>query len=208
MKIEVPNTLNDIPLKNYQKLLKLEEANEIDTIAILLGVSETIVRNLKAVSVTELNQHLSKLFDRQHNLQRHFKIDGKEFGFIPNLDDATWGEINDIETTIGKFDEMHRAMAVLYRPVTLKKKDKYLIEEYEPGKYNDLMKDAPLGAVMGANVFFYNLMKDLSKSTLSYMKEEVQLAKDKGILDENGESMDSYLTLLEGMSFDWNKHLN
>lgn len=208
MKIEIPNSLNAIPLKSYQKLVKREEPNEADTLSILLGVDIRIIRNLKAKSVTDLNSHLTEMFKEDPTFERFFTLNGIEFGFIPNLDNASWGETNDIEQSIGKFESMHEAMAVMYRPVTFKKGDKYLIEKYEPGKYNELMKEAPLGVVLGANLFFCDLMRDLSKSTLNYMKQEVAQAKDKGIFPENGESMDNYILSLEEVFSAWKPHLN
>ena len=47
---------------------------------------------------------------------------------------------------------MHKAMAVLFRPITLKRKDKYLIEDYESAEKYDL-KCMPLDVVFGSLVF-------------------------------------------------------
>jgi hypothetical protein len=50
---------------------------------------------------------------------------------------------------------MHKAMAVLFRPIKKKQGTKYLIEDYEGShKYSELMKEIPLDVVMGAMVFF------------------------------------------------------
>jgi len=208
MKIEVPKDLNGIPVKAYQRFLKKEDPNISDTLSILLGIDIRIIRNLKAKSVTELNDYLTTLLDNGHKFERFFEMDGKKFGFIPNLDDASFGEVNDIEQRIGKIDKMHEAMAVMYRPVIAEKNGKYAIEEYVPGKYDDLMKDAPLGIMLGANVFFCDLMKDLSKSILKYMRVEVAQAKSKGILPKNGENLEGYLLSLEEILYGWKQHLN
>ena len=39
---------------------------------------------------------------------------GVEYGFIPNLDDMSFGEYVDLDTYIGDWQNIHRAMAVLY----------------------------------------------------------------------------------------------
>ena len=70
---------------------------------------------------------------------------------------------------------MHKAMAVLFRPIKQKQRDKYLIEDYEGShKYSESMKEMPLDVVMGAMVFFYNLTNVLLKSIPSYLEKEAR----------------------------------
>ena len=65
-------------------------------------------------------------------------------------------------------------MAILFRPITKRIGDKYLIEDYEGSdKYSELMQFAPLGAVMGAVVFFYHLSKELANYSLASLQEEL-----------------------------------
>lgn len=199
MKIEVPNSLDQIPVKAYQELVKIEDPTEQDTVAVLLGIDREVLRNLKSSSVDKLSEHLKSLFKRQHNLKRHFELDGRPFGFIPSLDDATYGEIDDIEDNINDYETWHKAMAVMYRPVIKgpNKKKEYLIEEYIPGRYDELMKDAPLSAALGCHVFFWTLINELSNCILNYMEEEALSATSKGILPENGEDIQGYLLSLK-----------
>ena len=74
---------------------------------------------------------------------------------MPNLDKISIGEYIDIESNVSGFKNMHKAMAVLYRPVTKKHKDKYQIEEYSGSQeYSEALKYMPLNAALGAMVFF------------------------------------------------------
>lgn len=196
MEIEVPKDLSQIKLKDYQKFLKLENPSKEDTISILLGVDKSLVRRLKSKSVAQLSNHLKSLFTRQFPLIRHFKLDGKEFGFIPDLDSATYGENSDIEDFISSYDTMHRAMGVMFRPVTFKKGRSYLIEPYQVGKYDELMKEAPVDAVLGANVFFWTLISDLLSVIPNYMTTQVAGAiQGNATLVENGEDIINSLRL-------------
>ena len=66
-------------------------------------------------------------------------------------------------------------MAVLYRPIKQKLGARYLIEDYEGShKYSETMKQMPLGVVMGAMVFFYNLTNALLKAIPNYLEEELE----------------------------------
>lgn len=42
-------------------------------------------------------------------------------GFLPKLDEITLGEFIDVESNIGDWQNIHKAMAVLYRPVNFRK---------------------------------------------------------------------------------------
>ena len=93
------------------------------------------------------------MFNQKPPLVREFTMKGKEYGFIPKLEDMSFGEYVDLDTYVGDFENIHRAMAVLYRPITQKYNDKYLIEEYE-GDDNEIMKDMPMDAVLSSIIFF------------------------------------------------------
>ena len=190
MKLEVPETLNDITVESYQELALIENPTQEDVLSCLLEIDRRDIRRLKTKSVDGLSKHLEMLLETPQGLQRTFKMWGKEWGFIPNLDDATYGEHIDI---MESFDvkSWHKLMAVLYRPIKMKGKVKgnnlYAIEKYDPGKYDEVMKQAPLGVCLGAQLFFCDLMRDLSVCTLSYLERE-ELQRVLGSM-KNGEDI-------------------
>jgi hypothetical protein len=125
-----------------------------------------------------------------------------KFGFIPKLDDITLGEFVDLDNYIGDWQQIHKAMAVLYRPITFQKGDLYLIEEYEGSdKYSEIMEDAPVNVALGAVVFFYRLGNVLSSYLLDSLTE--QMMKDKEMvkdLEQNGVGINQYTQSLKEMS--------
>ena len=99
---------------------------------------------------------------------------------------------------------MHKAMAVLYRPIKQKLGARYLIEDYEGShKYSEAMKEMPLGIVMGAMVFFYNLTNALLKAIPSYLERQAKKEQTTGAISaENGEAIKKYIHLLKETSED------
>jgi hypothetical protein len=98
---------------------------------------------------------------------------------------------------------MHKALAVMYRPIIGGNKDFYEIEEYKgSSKYADIMKDAPMTVATGAMVFFYSLGKELLRTTLHSLQEEVQkdLRQQKHPSEANGDGINQYMHSLEEMS--------
>ena len=87
----------------------------------------------------------------------------------------TFGEWIDLDTYINDWSQMHKAMAVLFRPVTLGLGKNYNIEKYEgSSKYSEVMLDMPLDVVLGAMVFFYTLGTKLAIATTSYSLVEME----------------------------------
>jgi hypothetical protein len=125
-----------------------------------------------------------------------------EFGFMPNLSEMTLGEYVDLESYISDWEQMHKALAVMYRPIVAGRGDFYEIEEYEgSAKYADIMKDAPMNVATGAMVFFYSLGKELLKTTLRSLQEDLQKDPQQQNLpsETNGDGINQYMHSLEEM---------
>lgn len=183
MKIElnIPTNLEEITLGQYQKFLKVVEDNEDSEfvhhkmVEIFCGVSLKNISKIKHKDLSYIISKIAALFDGNHQLVEKFTIDNTEFGFIPNLDDITSGEYMDIDTYITDWSNMHKAMAVLFRPIIKKGSGKYNIVDYNgTNEYAEIMKRMPLSAVMGSMVFFYHLGNELLKSILTYLEENQQ----------------------------------
>lgn len=207
--IKIPTHLNEITLGQYQKFLKIARDNEDETfikqkmIQIFCNVELSYINHFSFNTVNEITNKINVLFDvKDFKLAQRFNFKGKEFGFIPNLDDITFGEYTDLDNYIVDWDNMHKAMAVLYRPIVQKSFRKtYDIEKYEGSdKYSESMLDLPLDIVFGANVFFYNLGNELLLSTLNYLEENPQVTKilSKHNLEKSGDGIvPSMLSLKE-----------
>ena len=207
VEISIPSSLKEVKLKDYQEYLTIDEPNNDDLIKCILNIDQKELGKIKASNVDYLLNHVVKLFEDKQELVPTFKLYGVEYGFIPNLDEITYGENKDVTTYINDWESMHKAMAVLFRPIKQKQRDKYIIEEYEGShKYSEVMKDMPLDVVLGSMVFFYNLTNVLLKSIPSYLEKQMEREQMQGVISpENGEAIQSYIHLLKQTSQDLNK---
>ena len=200
VKILVPESLAEISLEQYQKFLKISEENENGLflqqkmIEIFCNIELKQVLNIKYNSIVKITNHLNKLFEQKPEFTPTFKRQNLEFGFIPKLDDMTFGEFVDLDTTIADWDNIHKAMGVLYRPVTLSKNKKYQIESYESFDKYDMQK-MPLDVVLGALFFFWNLSKELTIHIPNFFREELQnlTSQQKQTLEESGVGIQAYM---------------
>tara|TARA_R110000803_G_scaffold66918_3_gene128525 strand:- start:5255 stop:5914 length:660 start_codon:yes stop_codon:yes gene_type:complete len=177
LNIKVPTTLNDITLRQYKTFLNIqttvkdEKFLSIKLIEIFCNIKASEVVLLKFKDSELISNSINKLFEDKPKLVTRFKISNKEYGFHPQLDDLTLGEYVDLDTYIGDWENIEKAMSVLYRPIVASLKGKYSVSEYEIGKEEALL-DMPMDAVLSSIFFFWNLGLDLSKTMMSYLEQE------------------------------------
>ena len=187
MKVDLllPTSLSEIPLSRYQDFIAMKEkSNDEEFIAqkmiqIFCGIKLGEVAQIKMKDLNELIDHFSKVFSEKPQLIRQFKIKNIEFGFIPKLDDITLGEYVDLENYLKSWETYHKAMAVMYRPITNTLGKKYEIKDYEPNEdMQELMRFAPLDVSISASVFFWSLAKELYSSLVNYLERETMKMTD------------------------------
>lgn len=228
LELRVPKSLEAITLKQYQEYMKIyeqvnkdleseggslkDDQNEflnLKTLEIFCGLTLKDSYGLPVSLFDSVIDKIGYCFSQETPLVNRFSLidpngDEVEFGFIPKLDDMSMGEFLDLNSYINDWDNMHKAMAVLYRPIIAGKKGLYRIQKYKGSdKYADAMKDAPINVVIGARVFFYRLGKKLSTHTMKSLVLQEMDSQDsrlKKTLEENGGGINHFMHSLEEMS--------
>ena len=180
------NSWSDVNLSTWLQLIdfetgtKTEEATE--TIAALSDIPKKLIKELSLSDVAVIMSKVGELQQEQDTkLKRIIEINGVEYGFHPDLDSISLGEYADIEQFIknGIDSSLPELMAVLYRPIKLKKNDIYIIDSYD-GDIRlraEEMKLMSAEQVQSALVFFYTLGKVLSEILPLYLMERLKETK-------------------------------
>lgn len=213
--IQVPNKLSDITLEQFQAFNRVldETDNEVfithKMIATFCKIRMSDVIRIRQIDTESIANTLRVMLESDKQFIQRFTLGGKEFGFIPNLEDISSGEYADLDKYIANWETMHKALAVMYRPITKTKGDKYEIEPYEgSATYSEVLKYAPLDVAFGSLVFFYRLGSELLKATLNYLEKEVMELAEMNIqhsrsLTQSGDgittSMHSLKEMLEAL---------
>jgi len=180
------NSWADVTLETWLKLVdfatgtKTEEATE--TIAALSDIPKKLIKELALSDVAVIMSKIAELQAKQDTtLKRIIEINDVEYGFMPDLDKISLGEYADIEQFIknGIETNLPELMAVLYRPVKLKKNDIYIIDAYDGDitMRTEEMKKMSAEQVQSALVFFYHLGKVLSEILPLYLMERLKETK-------------------------------
>ena len=178
----------DVTLEKWLKLIdfknetKTKEAEE--TIAALSTIPKQLIKQLELKDVVAIMSKLSEFQQKQNSsLKKIIEIDGKRYGFHPDLGNSiTLGEWADLETFIKQDIEKNlpEVMAILYRPIT---------EETDSGVYTiaayngnitiraEQMKKMSAEQVQSALVFFYSFVSVLSATLESYLTKKLKGTK-------------------------------
>ncbi len=217
MKIEinVPTSLSEVTLGQYQKFLKIAEDNpegnflNAKMIEIFCGIPLSDSYKLKMSSVTAIIDILNELLSQTPKRVEQFTMNGVQYGFIPDLDEMSLGEYVDLDGNASDWNNMHVAMNVLYRKIKIKKSGKYNIVDYNV-ENPEKMKDMPLDAAIGSLFFFYNLGMELSKHTIlsSSNQAEMEAYQEQLISETNGDGISQFMVSLTEILQDLKISLN
>ena len=199
LELSVPSSLREVKLSDYQQLLSIEKPDNDDMLKCILNIDTKQLGKIKDKDVDNLLNVISDLFKKENKFIPTFKLKGVLYGFVPKLDDITYGENKDVTSYINDWGNMHKAMAVLFRPIKQKQGTKYIIEDYEGShKYSEDLKSMPLDVVLGSMVFFWNLTNALLNSIPSYLEKAIKEEQTNGLgLVESGELSAKYIALVD-----------
>jgi hypothetical protein len=211
IKISIPDSLNEITLDQFQRFDKLTKENEPSefvnqkTIEIFCNIQLKEIAKISYQSSKEILEHLNGLFEKKHKFVQSFDLFGVKYGFEPNIEEISTGAYIDAENYLTDVQTLHKAMAVLYRPIIAKTKDLYTIEPYESAlKYEGVMKSAPLDVVFGMQVFFWDLgielLTAMSRYTVANLSEDERKA-----LGKNMDGINQSMQLLREICLDLTK---
>lgn len=182
--IEYPAETKEITLGQWQDYLKLFEKDKDyeptvkDIFKIFTNINPSLLPKSK---VDEIVEKIVKAIEGVGNCKGLYpiiEIEGKQFGFIPNLDKMSFGENEDIVQSLQSTDTFHNALEVLYRPIKKRFKDFYTIEYYKGyGERERAFKEVSVEVFQGALVFFYRLINDLELDIKSSFRKEKKTTK-------------------------------
>jgi len=176
--VDIPENINEITLGQYQEWLLVEGTDEVRAIKmveIFCGIPFGNLIKMQYADILSIVQHLTMVLSEKPSLTQRFKVNGIEYGLIPNFDEMTFGEFTDLDDHLSDWKTMHQAVYILYRPIQHKMGKYYSIVEYDGKLKNALtMRDVPLGVVFGVVGFILRLGMESSRSILTSIENELK----------------------------------
>lgn len=197
IKIEVPTQWSAVTLKKYLGLRRDLETYKDDENAVvaclfhhLCDFPADYIGKLDLDTYINIKNDITSFFNNTNlPLQKFITIDGKEYGFEPNLSSMSYGAYVDISQyeSLSIDEKWADIMSILYRPIVKKTGKLYEIEPYS-GKidgtpFMELGMDIHFGTVFFFKTLLMDLQRDIQKSLiqLTEIPPSIRL-----ILERNG----------------------
>lgn len=185
-------TWSDITVGQYQELIQIQTDSElgrfIQMISIALDCDQDDIRNLSLKEWQTLKTNFQFLTDDpQNDFSTFIDYDGVELGIEPDINLISTGVFIDAEQfRQDPIENLHRTLALIYRPVTEKiSETEYKIENHKSSGFEKraefFRKKVSIEKVFGATIFFFILSGQLSIDMTDYLKE-VMMRELKGIV--------------------------
>jgi len=178
--LNIPTSWDDITIGQFQEYTRrvgdsADNTHKVEqALIVLCGIDEADVQRLTAkdmMRIMTLLQFIDSEPADETGLVQQMEIAGVEVGFIPNWTQLTLGEYVDLESYCVGGDmvmNLHKAVALMYRPITMQALHQYEIAPYNPNPLvQESMKQVPMSVAVSAVVFFYNIGKAFAKDLQS-----------------------------------------
>ena len=183
VKVSIPANAKAVTLGKY---IDYQNAvDKIEQVHIITGKSSEGIRLLQSHVIDEIIMQFEAAIKLGgSDFERKVRVGAIELGFIPNLNELTFGEYIDLDSACtgiykdGKINgtAAHKMMCILYRPVKAKFGKYYDIEPYNPNakrKYEDEVLSLTLDHVLNVLLFFSSLEIELYNTSLEYLAKEI-----------------------------------
>lgn len=137
----------------------------------------------------KIQEHLIKLLKqaKDDSLVNQFEMYEVKYGFVPSLDDISYGEYLDLVNYTSKnlWENIPITLSILYRPIKLSLGKNYTVASYSGTKNETIemfRENLTMDVVFGAVSFFLTLYQDLLTGILHYSKAILKEMGDKKTL--------------------------
>jgi hypothetical protein len=197
VELTVPKDWSAVTLEKYlalQRDVKVYGEEQEGNIACLMhhlvGLSPEYINQIDTETFVAIkNDLIGFMATTELPLQRVIEVDGKKYGFEPNLSKMAYGAYLDItkHDTFTIDDNWAKIMAILYRPIKGKVGELYTIDAYTGKESEEPFLKLGMDIHFGALFFFVHLSKVLPNSILKSLTDSANLPHNiKSILEKSG----------------------
>ena len=228
MIVKTPDSWSDVSISQFQEMSVTN--NPIEVAAILCNEDGEELKKLDVASMARIEASLdwTAILPNEANFKPILEVNGEKFGFINRLTDLTVGQWVDLEFyTQDTVKNMHKIMAILYRPLIVAFTDtERVVEDYDSAtgaiRAESFLDGVSVGDVYGALVFFSTIVKESTVTMQEYlenlnplsMMQMMKLSRSERLdylrrrYRKSGHGMDIYTNSQREILRKWNLSLN
>lgn len=180
-------TPNELTVELYQKIQNNPKCLEdpIELICEFTGLNRDEIKNQKKKTIELLSSFVAQKLEqpKDKGIITTFIHNGIEYGLETDFGSLAWGAWVDLEVYSNDekiHNNIHKILAILYRPIVSKSKDglKYEIEPYRSESINprsQLFLDLPLYYWFGVSRFFLDIANAYISNTETSLNQKNKL---------------------------------
>ena len=208
MTFKVPLKYADLTLG---QLITLQtEEDRFKRVASCADITIEELRTAPMSEVIQADEHLKRI--KEEETGRHLKVielNGQQYGFIPNWQEFSLGEWIDIEEYSGDFwNNAHKIMSILYRPLVRRQGDAHTIEKYTAKEDSEVFKLLPADLFGGCILFFLSSRRTLLHTMKSCLLRTAESLTNSALNGDGipvstpsqGKALTTWTRLLRGVS--------
>lgn len=180
---EIPSEMS---VEQYQRLqvqrLFLENPDPAKLLATYLDIPVAEIKNAKKEQVKFLESFVFERLTKNVTKDMIFTFDynGKTYGFENDWKKLAWGAWQDLEFLSSQdvTENIHKILAVLYRPVKEMKGTKYKIEEYDANTIDEraeMFKKIPIKIWFGSSQLFFCISNEYILNIKNTMESQMKM---------------------------------
>jgi hypothetical protein len=173
MKLKIPTELSEITLEQVQKILLIDENEDIEafpkmvhSVAVITGRTPHEIGQVIYADLEKIHNNVFAMINGHKSSPLIQKVNylNREYGFIEDVRDMETGAFIDIDEMAKPENysaNLHKIMAILYRPIDAKIGERYRLKSYvneHPKEREErqaiFLKHMTLDVVRGASGFF------------------------------------------------------
>lgn len=183
--VTIPERLEDVTIRQVAQYMAgdLEDNSKAleSAISIFCGIDAETQKRIVKSQLNDIQQAITAILNERPSVRTKFEHNGVKYGLVTSLEEITAGEYIDVEQYISDWSNMHKAVAVMYRPIVKEYKGFYEIEPYEGShKHSGALQDAPASIAVGLMLFFWTIGNELLNATVNSLNKA---AMDAGLTE-------------------------
>lgn len=176
-----------LTVEKYQKIMKnpVKYNNQTELLALYLDITADELRDLPVEQIrfveAALSQHLMKpLTD---DIIFTFQYEGVTYGLENDWSNMSWGQWIDLEVYSQSdkiYDNLHKILALLYRPIQIEKGTKYSLTKFKSSEVDEraeIMKHVDIIIWYSVSTFFLHILNEYTTRINTSLKVKMRIEK-------------------------------
>jgi len=191
-KVDLPEQITIGQYLEYEKNRSIYVNNPSRVLSLFTGIPYDEMKKLPLVDIREIDEIIGQLMNMEvdNQLAIYITHNGKEYGLEKDFSKLSWGAWIDLDVySQDILNSLHKILAILYRPIKQKKKDDYILEDYDSKDMEERATEflsLPVSIWFGVSSFFFlianSYIKDMEASLKFQMKMNKLIERGKRVI--------------------------